>query len=84
MKEIPAVKTLVAAAAGVGIGAALMYVFDPDNGRRRRAIARDKTFGAAKEAIDAVENKTRKLGDRARGAVAEARGVLTPDRPELD
>ncbi len=84
MKEAPAVKTLFAAAAGVGIGAALMYVFDPEHGRRRRAIARDKALGAANDSIDAVEDKSRDLSNRARGAVAEARGVLAPERPELD
>jgi osmotically-inducible protein OsmY len=31
-------------AASVGLGALLMYFFDPQNGRRRRNVARDRTF----------------------------------------
>ena len=34
----------VALIGGVGLGAALMYIFDPDRGGRRRALIRDK-FG---------------------------------------
>ena len=33
--------------AGVGMGAGLMYILDPQTGRRRRALARDKMANAA-------------------------------------
>lgn len=33
----------------IGVGAALMYFFDPQNGRQRRAIARDRYAGAVRK-----------------------------------
>lgn len=56
---------------GVGIGAALMYLLDPDRGNRRRAIARDKFLSAARHTPDAVGTTARDLSNRARGLVAE-------------
>jgi osmotically-inducible protein OsmY len=46
------------------IGAALAYFFDPDNGRRRRKIAVDKTGKLA-----------RKAGQQAQGLAAQAQGL---------
>jgi len=34
--------------AGIGIGAAAMFVMDPQMGERRRALARDKSPGLEK------------------------------------
>jgi len=44
------------------VGAALMYLFDPDRGRTRRAYLRDKTVRLRNE-----------LGRRARGRVMDTR-----------
>ena len=46
------------------IGAALAYFFDPDNGRRRRSIARDK-----------AGKRFRQAGRQAQGAAAHAEGL---------
>jgi osmotically-inducible protein OsmY len=46
------------------IGAALAYFFDPDNGRRRRSIARDK-----------AGKYVRQTGRQAQGVAAEAQGL---------
>jgi hypothetical protein len=32
---------------GMGVGASLMYMLDPDRGSRRRALVRDKIISAA-------------------------------------
>ena len=53
-----------------------MYVFDPERGRRRRALARDKAVHAAHKAGDALGAKSRDLSNRARGLVAETRSAL--------
>ncbi len=70
-------KIALAAAIGAGVGALAMFIFDPDNGRRRRAIARDKVVHYGNEAVDAVEGAARDLRNRAQGVVAEARGAVS-------
>src|SRR6266511_881294 len=42
-----------------GLGAGLMYLFDPDRGRRRRALLRNKAEHATRIAVD-VAGKTRR------------------------
>lgn len=61
----------------VAAGAVAVYLFDPDGGRRRRALVRDKLVHAAHRTGDAVETTSRDVTNRARGVVAELRGVLT-------
>ena len=73
--------TVAVALAAFGLGAAIMFILDPDSGRRRRAIARDKAVGAANDAADAVENTARDLRNRAQGTVAEVKGVLSSHQP---
>jgi len=50
----------------LGLGAAAMYLFDPDQGRRRRALLRDQ-----------LTHAQRLIGERASGTV----GRLESDRP---
>ena len=67
---------------GIAIGAGLMYIFDPDRGRRRRARVRDQLVHGAHEIDDLrgeVASRARHIRNRARGAVLEARGRLTKD-----
>ena len=54
-----------------GIGAGLMYLFDPDRGKRRRAEIRDKAKHVNRVAIQAVEKTERDLRNHLRGAIAE-------------
>lgn len=61
---------------GVGLGAGLMYFLDPGQGRRRRALVRDKLVRAARVSGDAAKATRRDLTNRASGAAALARGVL--------
>ena len=65
-------RVLTLAAAGAG----LMYLLDPDGGRRRRARVRDQLVRAAHRTGDAVDATSRDVGNRARGVVAELRGRL--------
>jgi BON domain-containing protein len=57
-------------------GAAVMYMLDPETGRRRRALVRDQLVHAAHKTSDAVDATSRDLTNRARGVVAELRGRL--------
>lgn len=59
-------KKMIAAAGALGAG--LTYFFDPSNGKRRRATARDRTLGFIR--------RRRRQGVRlARGVAADAYGV---------
>lgn len=57
----------------LGLGAAAMYLFDPEQGRRRRALVRDQMTKARRVIRERAAGTTRDLGNRAYGAAAEAR-----------
>jgi hypothetical protein len=59
-----------------GLGALAMYFFDPDSGKRRRALLRDQLVHARHEIGDYAEGTTKDLRNRAYGLVAEARGLV--------
>jgi uncharacterized membrane protein len=63
--------------AGAGLGAGLMYLLDPDRGRRRRALARDKAIHLLHRSDDAVSATARDVSNRLRGVVAEARALVS-------
>lgn len=66
----------IALVGGLGLGAALMYLFDPDRGRGRRALIRDKAEGAANKAGEYAEEVSRDLRNRAHEVVAEAKAIF--------
>jgi osmotically-inducible protein OsmY len=57
-------------------GAAAMYYLDPETGRRRRALTRDKGRAFGHDARDAARATSRHAAKRVRGSVAEARSHL--------
>lgn len=60
------------------IGAIAMYALDPDRGRRRRAIARDKARSFIASTRDAVGVTRRDLAHRVQGLRARARRLFQP------
>ncbi|HET8548187.1 MAG TPA: SRPBCC family protein [Bryobacteraceae bacterium] len=58
---------------GAGVGAGLMYLLDPDRGRRRRAITRDKAKSVVRQSSDALSKAARDLGNRALGTASVVR-----------
>jgi uncharacterized membrane protein/osmotically-inducible protein OsmY len=64
---------------GVGLGASLMYLLDPDRGNRRRALLLDKLTSAANKTPDAVGATARDLRNRARGLAAEVGSMFTSE-----
>jgi hypothetical protein len=69
--------------AGAGLGAGLMYVFDPDMGRRRRALARDQAVHLAHEAQDAAGVVARDVSNRAKGLASGDLSVLAGGKRAL-
>lgn len=66
-----AVKDVLEVLGGIGLGAGTMYLLDPDRGRRRRALVRDK-FNRATHVVSREAGKTaRDLRNRAQGVIAE-------------
>ena len=61
--------------AGVGIGAAAMYLLDPEKGRRRRTLVRDQLLKARRLTGEAMEGRSKDVANRARGAAAETRSA---------
>jgi len=55
----------------LGLGAGLMYFLDPDRGRRRRALARDRMAHTANVLGGAVDTTARDLSHRVHGLLAE-------------
>ena len=64
---------------GLALGAGLMYYLDPDRGRRRMALVRDKATHLTHVTRDAVGAKGRDLRNRAVGVVAETKSALQSD-----
>ena len=66
---------------GAAVGGAAMYFFDPNRGRRRRALLRDQALKAVGNARDTLDAGQRDFANRSRGVAAQARGWFT--RPKL-
>jgi hypothetical protein len=62
--------------AGFGMGALIMYMLDPAQGRRRRALARDQVSHFVTEAEKKVGAKARHWSNRARGVVADTKSAV--------
>ena len=63
--------------AGLGIGAAITFLFDPDRGARRRALIRDKAVRGTRLTAEAFDATARDLTNRTRGIAAATRGRFT-------
>jgi len=63
-------------ATGLAVGAAAMFIFDPEQGRRRRALARDQIVRYGNEASDYAAGTAKDLRNRAYGVAAETRGAV--------
>ncbi|MGH7368315.1 MAG: SRPBCC family protein [Candidatus Rokuibacteriota bacterium] len=62
---------------GMGIGVAVGYLFDPERGRRRRALARDKVVSSFHGAGGAFETTKRDVTHRTQGVIAGIRSRLS-------
>ena len=65
--------------AGLGLGTGLMYLLDPDRGKRRRALLRDKCAWAARKTGDGVGVTARDLRNRTQGIVTEIQSQFSSE-----
>jgi len=79
-------ETQVALFVGASLGAALMFVFDPARGARRRALVRDKTARVLRRSGRAIHDQGEDIGNRLAGTAAEirARGSVPPTNNQLE
>ena len=62
--------------AAAGLGAGLMYFFDPNRGRVRRNMVRDKCFSLARTGLKGVEHTLADVEHRAKGVMAEVKSMV--------
>lgn len=70
------IKGILALLAGLGAGAAVMYLFDPEGGGRRRALIRDKATKINRQTREAVEGRAKDLSNRAKGMAQELKSAV--------
>ena len=61
---------------GLGLGAGLMFLLDPDKGRRRRALVRDKAVHYGKVTAAEAARHLQHLSNKTHGLAAEVKGKL--------
>jgi hypothetical protein len=62
--------------AGFGLGSIATFLLDPDRGRRRRALIRDKMTSLRVQTPKMMAGLLEDAGNRAYGTLAEARGFF--------
>jgi len=87
-RQAPEGKGVFAAGAGLclaaGVGAGLMYLFDPSRGKARRTVLRDKALSACDKGKHIFEQGAADLRNRAEGVTAELRKAVRPEEPVSD
>jgi osmotically-inducible protein OsmY len=74
-----AIRTAGMLIGGLGLGAALMYVLDPERGKARRALARDKAVRAVNRASESLGARSRDWKNRAHGVPAQVKAMTQPE-----
>ena len=62
---------------GAALGSAAMYLFDPDKGRRRRALIKDRASKASNDMKDFVDKGKRDLAKRGTIVTGRVRSAFT-------
>ncbi len=70
--------------AGLAAGASLMYILDPERGRTRRAMARDKAGSLLLHTSTAAGKNVRNLQNHARGMMHDVTHLNRPSKSNID
>jgi osmotically-inducible protein OsmY len=84
MKVNRAASVLLNASTGILAGAALMYFFDPDRGRARRTMMKDKTNRVVHEGLVAADRAVKDVKNRASGLAHDAEELLHSKQEPVD
>ncbi|HEY3025565.1 MAG TPA: hypothetical protein VGJ55_05410 [Pyrinomonadaceae bacterium] len=68
--------------AGLGLGTGVMYLLDPDRGKRRRALLGDKFASATRKTGEGIEITVRDISNRARGIATSIQSKFTADETD--
>jgi osmotically-inducible protein OsmY len=68
----------------VGLGALIAYFFDPENGRSRRALARDRIPALFRRRSERLERAGRSVSAEAYGAKQKAKHLKEEEKPQPD
>ena len=68
----------------VGLGALIAYFFDPENGRRRRALARDRVPAFFRRGAERAERAGRAVSAEAYGVKQKAKHAKPAKKPQPD
>jgi gas vesicle protein len=71
------------AVAALALGAGLMFLLDPAQGRRRRALIRDKAASAARQTQRYVQQKGRHWSNKVQGLASEAGSLASQAKEKL-
>jgi osmotically-inducible protein OsmY len=71
-------------ALAAAVGAAIAYFFDPESGRRRRALARDRTAGFARRTFRRLNRVQRHAQAEAYGLSQKAQHLHEEPKPRPD
>ena len=74
-KDDSTIRAGVMLVGGLGLGAALMYVLDPERGKRRRAVVKDKAVRVTNKTGNALGARSRDWKNRAAGVAAEVKSL---------
>jgi osmotically-inducible protein OsmY len=68
----------------VGLGALVAYFFDPQNGRTRRALARDRIPALFRRGSERIERAGRSVSAEAYGVKQKAKHLKEEEKPQPD
>lgn len=75
---------LISMVQGILVGAAVMYLFDPERGQKRRTEIADKARNEFNKKREAFEVMKQDFSNRAKGLKQEVMGEGHPERPAME